>query len=116
MTRRIPIFQFRRSIFAAGLCVALGACENPFAEDAPTLDDVLAQGRLIGEELDKVLTKGWLFRTKEDEANLQPSQPVYCYQTIGVGDCFDQPLEDGGNRLVGFEGPAPLTDIPAAKP
>jgi hypothetical protein len=72
-------------------------------EDAPTLETLLSTGWLFGDR-------------KNVEATPRMAQPVYCYETIGVGDCYDQPLEGGGNRLVGFEGPTPLTDTPPIKP
>jgi hypothetical protein len=95
--------RLRRSLFAAGMCLALSACENPFADSAPSLESLLSKGWLsdklgIGQEKTPALTK--------------PVRPLYCYETIGDGDCFDQPLERGGNRLVGFEGPAPAIDPP----
>ncbi len=102
MVRPFPIIRLRRGFFAAGLCLALSACENPWLEDAPSLETVLS--------------KGWLFGDKVEVAPPRAAQPLYCYETIGVGDCYDQPLEDGGNRLVGFEGPAPLVDPMPAKP
>ena len=91
-----PIHRLRRGFFAVGLCLALSACENPLLEDAPSLETMLS--------------KGWLFGEKEAEVPPKPAQPIYCYETIGVGDCHEQPLEYGGNRLVGFDGPAPDTD------
>lgn len=74
--------------------VALSACENPWLDDAPSLDEVLS--------------RGWLFGDLQAEERAKPAPSVYCYQTIGVGDCYDEPLSEGGNRLVGYEGPAPL--------
>ncbi len=102
MIRLLPISRLRRGVFAAGLCLALSACDNPWSEDAPSLETVLP--------------KDWLFGDKDSDAAQYSVQPVYCYETIGVGDCHDQPLEDGGNRLVGFEGPAPEPDPLPAKP
>lgn len=103
MAHALPIFRLRRGIFAAGLCLALSACDNPWLEDAPSLETVLS--------------KGWLFGEKETvAAPPRIVQPLYCYETIGVGDCYEQPLENGGNRLVGFEGPAPENDPLPAKP
>lgn len=66
----------------------LGACTNPFADDAPSFRDILAAG--------------WL----EDEEPL-PVMPIYCYDTIGAPDCHQAPLVDEGGRLRGFEGPPP---------
>lgn len=103
MVRLYAITPFRRSVFTAGLCLALSACENPWAEDAPTLETLLSTGWLFGDR-------------KEVAAPPKMAEPVYCYVTIGVGDCHDQPLADGANRLVGFEGPAPLTDTSPLKP
>ncbi len=84
--------RLRRGLLAAGMCLALSACENPFAEAAPSLENVLSAG--------------WLFSKigiEPAEPVLKPVQPLYCYETIGGSDCYDQPLEDGGNRLVGFD-------------
>ena len=97
-----PINRLRRGVLAVGLCLTLSACENPLLEDAPSLETVLS--------------KGWLFGDKDGDAAQSSVQPLYCYETIGVGDCHDQPLEDGGNRLVGFEGPAPEPDPLPATP
>ena len=102
MARLFSTVRLRRGLFAAGLCVALSACENPWFEDAPSLDTVLS--------------KGWLFAVEQLEPARRTAPPVYCYQTIGVSDCFDQPLEGGGHRLVGFEGPAPEIDPPSQQP
>jgi hypothetical protein len=102
MAYKSPIFRLRRGVLAAGLCLAVSACDNPWLEDAPSLETVLS--------------KGWLFGEKEDVAPPRIVQPLYCYETIGVGDCYDQPIENGGNRLVGFEGPAPETGPLPDKP
>ena len=102
MIRTIPTTRLRRGFFAACLCLTLAACDNPWFEDAPSLDTVLS--------------KGWLFGDKAAEARPATVQPVYCYETIGDRDCYDKPLEDGGNRLVGFDGPAPDIDPPPTKP
>jgi hypothetical protein len=53
-----------------------------------------------------VLSSGWLYSEKATPS----ATTVYCYQTIGVADCHDEPIEASGNRLVGFDGPPPLTD------
>lgn len=107
MTRVSPNFRPRRYVVAIGLCLALSACENPLMDEAPTLDEILAEGRLMGKKLDQALTKGWLFRNEETDVPLKRAPPLYCYETIGVSDCYEQPLEGGGNRLVGFDGPPP---------
>ncbi|MFT5182602.1 MAG: hypothetical protein ACI8S3_002495 [Alphaproteobacteria bacterium] len=101
MVRLFPANRLRRGFFAAGLCLALSACDTPWLEEVPSLD------------LDTALSKGWLFGDKDAAAAPKTAQPVYCYETIGVGECYDQPLDDGGNRLIGFEGPAPaITPLP----
>lgn len=102
MVRHFPRFQFRRGALAIGLCLALGACQNPWLEDAPSLETVLSRGWLIGD--------------KQAVAVPRTAPALYCYETIGVGDCHHQPLEDGGNRLVGFEGPSPMVNPEPAKP
>ena len=102
MMRKLPINRLRRGYFAAGLCLALSACENPWLEDAPSLETMLS--------------KGWLMSKIGMPPPPQTVQPLYCYETIGVGDCYDRPLEDGGNRLVGFEGPVPQIDPLPVKP
>jgi hypothetical protein len=107
MVRILPTNRLRRGFFAAGMCLALSACENPWAGSAPSLE--------------ALLSKGWLSEKIGMEemlkpAPLKPVRPVYCYETIGAGDCYDLPLEDGGNRLVGYDGPAPQIDPLPAKP
>ena len=97
MVRIFPINRFRRGFLAASLCLALSACENPWLEDAPSLETMLSKGWLMG-------------KMGIDSAEPTPVQPVYCYETIGRGDCYDAPLQDGGGRLVGFEGPAPAME------
>ena len=72
MVGQFPQIRLRRGFFAVGLCLALGACENPWLEDAPSLETMLS--------------KGWLFGEKEAEASPQTVQPLYCYETIGDGD------------------------------
>jgi len=72
-----------------GLTLVLCACANPFEGDMPTLDEVLAGG--------------WLL----EEGPPEPVAPLYCYETIGSGDCHAAPLADEGGRLVGFQGPPP---------
>jgi hypothetical protein len=96
MARKVPLNRLSRTIAAVGLCLVLSACENSWLEDAPSLETMLSTG--------------WLFGAIGAEAPPKPAQPVYCYETIGVGDCHEAPLEDGGNRLVGFDGPAPNPD------
>lgn len=76
-----------------GLPLVLAACANPFGDDAPTLDEVLAGGWLI------------------EDAAPEPEMPLYCYETIGAGDCHVAPLADEGSRLVGFQGPPPPVGI-----
>lgn len=102
MLRQFLRNRLRPGTLALGLCLALGACQNPWLEDAPSLETVLS--------------KGWLFGEKQTIAVPMTVQPLYCYETLGVGDCHDQPLEDGGNRLVGFEGPPPMVNLKSAKP
>jgi len=82
----------------AAMCLLLGACDNPWMEDAPSLDEVLS--------------RGWLFGDAQSDAAEMAPMPLYCYETLGVGDCYDEPLADGGNRLIGFEGPAPIAIQP----
>ncbi len=96
MVRKLPILRMRRGFLAAGMCLALSACENPLAGETPLPETLLSKGWL--------LEKMGLDRTSTPT---KPVQPLYCYETLGVSDCYDQPLEDGGNRLVAFEGPAP---------
>jgi len=76
-----------------GLPLVLCACTNPFGDAAPTIDEVLAGG--------------WL----TEEGPPKPLTPLYCYGTIGSGDCHAAPLTDGGGRLVGFQGPPPPVSI-----
>jgi len=93
--------RLRRGFFAAGMCLALSACESPWSEDAPSLETLLSRGWLFGQlGMEQVSTP----------TSPKPVQPVYCYETIGDGDCYDQPLEGGANRLVGFDGPAPAME------
>jgi len=97
------IIRRHRGVLAVGLCVALAACDNAWLEDAPSLDTMLSKSWLLGK-----------MGVEPDEP--KPAAPVYCYETIGVGDCYDAPLEDGGSRLVGFEGPAPVAESRPATP
>ena len=87
---KIPLFR----VALLTCCVALGACENPWLDKAPSLDEMLS--------------RGWLFGDLQAEDARKSVTPVYCYETIGVGDCYVEPLSDGGNRLIGYEGPKPL--------
>jgi hypothetical protein len=80
-----------RWIFLAVL-LALGACSNPWIEDAPTFDDILSAG--------------WL---EEDQP--QPVTPLYCYDTIGAPDCHAEPIVGEGGRLRGYEGPLPTLKV-----
>ncbi len=99
--RLLPTVPVRRGAILLGACFALSACENPLADKAPSLE--------------KVLSSGWLFGDlQEAEPVRRTPEPIYCYETIGVGDCFDEPLEGGEERLVGFEGPEPRRRL--AKP
>lgn len=59
------------------------------------------------ETLDEVLAGGWL----TDEAPPKPEIPIYCYGTIGSGDCHAAPLKEEGGRLVGFQGPPPTVSV-----
>jgi len=90
--RRAPIVALpcRLAILVAAL--VLTACNNPFADEAPTLNEILNKG-WIGSGL-----------AAEEPANLAP---LYCYGTIARADCYDAPLPGQNNRLVGFEGPRP---------
>lgn len=73
---------------ALGAVLILSACENPWSEHLPSFD--------------QVLSAGWL----EDDAPPAVT-PIYCYETIGSNDCYQQPVDGAGNRLRGFEGPPP---------
>ncbi len=90
--RTRTIARLRRGLFCAGLAFVISACTNSLAEYAPTREIVL--------------WSGWLY----SETSTQPARAVYCYKTIGVVDCHDEPIEDSGNRLVGFERPPPATN------
>ncbi len=92
VARTRTIARLRHGLFCAGLAFVMSACTNPLAEYAPTRETVLSSG--------------WLY----SETTTQPARAVYCYKTIGVADCHDEPIEDSGNRLVGFERPPPATN------
>jgi hypothetical protein len=84
---------FRLAAVVAVGC-AVSACANPFADDAPTLSELLGEG--------------WL--RFEPEAGSPPERaaaPLYCYGTIGREDCYDAPLPSEERRLVGYQGPPP---------
>jgi len=66
----------------------LSACANPFADDAPSFNDILSAG--------------WL-----DDDEPVPVTPLYCYETIGTADCHAKPVLGEGGRLQGYEGPKP---------
>ncbi len=91
--RTRTIARLRHGLFCAGLTFVMSACSNPWAEYAPTRETVLSSG--------------WLSSETTTAAATEPAPTVYCYQTIGVADCYDEPIEGGGNRLVGFDGPPP---------
>ena len=85
----------RRLVLTLLLGGFLTACTNPWAGAAATFQQVLNSGWLLDEEDVGVA-----------EA-LSAASPVYCYGTIGKGDCHSAPLSDSGNRLVGYQGPPP---------
>lgn len=89
--REYGLIIAKGALLAAALL--LTACANPFADDAPSFDEILSAGWLGGD--DKPV----------------PVVPVYCYSTIGAPDCHDTPLEGEDGRLSGFEGPAPALRI-----
>ena len=91
--RTRAITRLRRGLLCIGLTFAVSACTNPWAEYAPTRETVLSSG--------------WLSSETTAPSVAQPAPAVYCYKTIGVADCHNEPIEDGGNRLVGFERPPP---------
>lgn len=84
----------RVGVIAAGGLVVV-ACANPFAEDAPTLSDILGSG--------------WVGPGIEPASTPTAQAPLYCYGTIGREDCYEAPLPTEGGRLVGFQGPPPPT-------
>ncbi len=92
--RTRTIARLRHGLFCAGLTFVMSACSNPWAEYAPTRETVLSSG--------------WLYGETTTPSSPKLARAVYCYKTIGVADCHDEPIEDSGNRLVGFE--RPLTD------
>lgn len=79
---------------AVASALVLAACSNPFSDDAPTFSELLSAG--------------WL---SPEKASPTPPDPLYCYETIGVGDCHVHPVAGEGNRLVGFEGPPPPVEV-----
>lgn len=81
------------ALFAVAL--SLSGCSNPFAEDAPSLTDILGAG--------------WLVAADDEVADAAVEGPLYCYRTIGREDCYAEPLPREGGRLVGFQGPPPPT-------
>lgn len=82
----------RRLLYIGTAALALSACTNPFAEDMPTLGEVLEGG--------------WLLSPIEKPAPVAQA-PIYCYGTIGREDCYDVPQASEEGRLIGFEGPPP---------
>lgn len=39
--------------------------------------------------------------------NVAQIPPVYCYNTLGEADCYDEPRETEAYRLINYVGPAP---------
>lgn len=76
-----PLFLLLAGVFM------LAACSNPYPH--PTRGEVFANG--------------WLTEEVSDE----PLPPVYCYSTIGVVDCYGEPVESEIDRLVAHTGPTP---------
>lgn len=74
-----------------GAALLVSACANPWSEYA--------------EDFDEFLSAGWL----EDPTPVHAA-PIYCYGTIGSPDCYTTPQKGQGNRLQGYEGPAPRVD------
>ena len=93
MPRNPALVVLNRLFLVAVTGLAAGACANPFAEDAPTLD--------------QILSAGWIWSDEPVEVELAEESPLYCYGTIGTEDCHSTPLPDEENRLVGFQGPPP---------
>jgi hypothetical protein len=92
--RRFPGLETAGRVSAVALVgLALVACANPFADDSPTFDDILANG--------------WLAPANADQKASLAESPLYCYGTIGTEDCHIEPLPNEAGRLVGYQGPPP---------
>ena len=50
------------------------------------------------------------------EASVYDEEPVYCYQSIGGGSCFETPHHRDQRRLVNYFGPAPERYTPPDPP
>ena len=48
----------------------------------------------------------------EAEAQVYDQAPLYCYETLGRGECFHQPVVGAEARLQGFVGPEPEPAVP----
>ena len=95
MRRTPPSKLLRHTTALAVTGVVLAACANPFADDAPTLNDILSGG--------------WI-GLRDGEAPIPAARaaaPLYCYGTIGREDCYEAPLATEEGRLIGFQGPPP---------
>ena len=94
--RCVPIaMTLRRVVAIAAGGFVLVACANPFAEDAPTIFDILGSG--------------WVGPGIGTASTPTAQAPLYCYGTIGREDCYEAPLPSEESRLVGFQGPPPPT-------
>lgn len=114
MEAKAPIQRSRPALLSIGLCLALAACEGSLLEDGSALDSLSSLNPL--PSLEKAVSGGWLFGDTAEVAPPAQPEPIYCYETLGVRDCHEAPIDDGGNRLVGFEGPAPRPHLPLATP
>ena len=85
-----PLYRYVAILTAA---LSVGACTNPFADEALTLNELLGSG--------------WLFAETDEPPHAPDESALYCYGTIGEEDCYREPLLREGGRLVGYQGAPP---------
>lgn len=86
-------------VIIAVLPLLLGGCVTSLIAASSGLDfDNLSFRKILGLEAEVV------------EVPVQG--PLYCYETLGRGECYRQPVVGAEARLQGFVGPEPVPVAP----
>ena len=72
-------------------CTVEEVFTNPFAEYAPSSEEMLMSG----------------WAPSDQKKAVSQEIPLYCYHTLGVVDCYKIPQPNEGNRLTGYRGSPP---------